>query len=197
MTAYNATLDQQIGGSSPLDSLGESKESKDIVNARINLFSVLESTKQSIFLDKQSIVLEVLKEFWASAGKDTFPKDLIERLTYLEEVSEEEYPEQGLISEGSLRFFLHFIQWLTRFPTFDYPDVVLTPEGNISAIWKPAKNRYFDLEFLKDGVVRFVGSYPGTKAPSKMIRFSGRATIDNLLEASRFPHILGWSRIPS
>ena len=189
MTADTATLERWIGGSSPLDSLGESEESKDIARARKYLFSVLES-------NKQSIVLEVLKEFWDSAGQETFPKVLIERLTYLEEVSEEEYPEQGLISEGSLRFFLHFIQWLTRFPTFDYPDVVLTPEGNISAIWKPAKNRYFDLEFLKDGVVRFVGSYPGTKAPSKMIRFSGRATIDNLLEASQFPHILGWDRIP-
>lgn len=190
MTAHAATLERWIGGSSPLDSLGESEESKDIVRVRKYLFSVLESTKQSI-------VLEVLKEFWDSAGKKTFPQNLIERLTYLEEVSEEEYPEQGLISEGSLRFFLHFIQWLTRFPSFDYPDVVLTSEGNISAIWRPAKNRYFDLEFLKDGVVRFVGAYPGTKAPSKMIRFSGRATIDNLLEASRFPHILGWDRIPS
>ena len=189
MTADTATLERWIGGSSPLDSLGESEESKDIARARKYLFSVLES-------NKQSIVLEVLKEFWDSAGQETFPKVLVERLTYLEEVSEEEYPEQGLISEGSLRFFLHFIQWLTRFPTFDYPDVVLTPEGNISAIWKPAKNRYFDLEFLKDGVVRFVGSYPGTKAPSKMIRFSGRTTIDNLLEASQFPHILGWDRIP-
>jgi len=190
MTAYSATLERWIGGSSPLDSLGESDESKDIVRARKYLLSVLES-------NKQSIVLEVLKEFWDSSGQETFPKELIARLTYLEEVSEEEYPGQGLISEGSLRFFLHFIQWLTCFPTFDYPDVVLTPEGNISAIWKPAKNRYFDLEFLKDGVVRFAGSYPGTKAPSKMIRFSGRATIDNLLEASQFPHILGWDRIPS
>ena len=190
MTAYATTLERWIGGSSPLDSLGESEESKNIVRAQRELFSVLESTKQSI-------VLEVLKEFLNSSGKEAFPKDLIERLTYLEEVSEEEYPEQGLISEGSLRFFLHFIQWLTRFPSFDYPDVVLTPEGNISAIWKPAKNRYFDLEFLKDGVVRFVGSYPGTKAPSKMIRFSGRTTIDNLLEASQFPHILGWDRISS
>jgi len=190
MTAYSATLERWIGGSSPLDSLGESDESKDIVRARKYLLSVLES-------NKQSIVLEVLKEFLDSAGKETFPKDLIERLTYLEEVSEEEYPEQGLISEGSLRFFLHFIQWLTRFPSFDYPDVVLTPEGNIRALWKPTKNRYFALEFLKDGVVRFVAFYPGSKVPSKTTRISGITTIDDLLEASRFPHILGWDPIPA
>ena len=196
MTAYATTLEQWIGGSSPLDSLGESNESKDI-RARKYLFSVLESTKQSIVLDKQSIVLEVLKEFWDSAGKETFPKDLIDRLAYLEKVSEEEFPEQGLISEGSLRFFLFFIQWLTRFKTYEYPDVVLTPEGNIRALWKPTKNRYFALEFLKDGVVRFVAFYPGSKVPSKTTRISGITTVDDLLEDSRFPHVLGWDRIPA
>ena len=188
MTAYAATLGQWIGGFSPLDSLGESRESKDIARARKYLFSSMESIKHSI-------VLEVLKEFLDSAGKETFPNDLIDRLAYLEEVSEEEYPEQKLISEGSLRFFLHFIQWLTRFRSFDYPDVVLTPEGNIRALWKPTKNRYFALEFLEDGVVRFVAFYPGAKVPSKTTRISGITTVDDLLEDSRFPYVLGWDRI--
>lgn len=187
MTAYTATFGHWVGFS-PLDSLGESEESKDIVRVRKNLFSSLESTKQSI-------VFEVLKEFLDSAGIETFPKNLIERLTYLEEVSEEEYPEQGLISEGSLRFFLYFIQWISRFPSFEYPDVVLTPEGNIRAIWKPSKNRYFALEFLYDGELRFVSFFPGLKAPSKTNRISGIANIDNLLEASRFPYVLGWNKI--
>ncbi|MGC8501071.1 MAG: hypothetical protein ACP5OS_07860 [Leptospirillia bacterium] len=190
MTYSVATWEQWTAGYSPLDSIGESEDSKSLVREQKEFLRRIES-------NKPSLVLEVLNEFLASKGKETFPQTLIERISYLEEVSEEEYPEQGLISEGSLRFFLCFIQWLSRFPAFDYPDVVLSPEGNICAIWKPTKNRYFDLEFLKDGVVRFVGSYPGTKAPSKMIRFSGRTTVDNLLEASRFPHILGWDRIPA
>lgn len=188
MTYSVATWEQWTAGYSPLDSIGESEDSKSVAREQKEFLRRIES-------NKPSVALEVLNEFLTSKGKETFPQTLIERLSYLEEVSEEEYPEQGLISEGSLRFFLCFIQWLTRLSAFDYPDVVLTPDGNIRAIWRSEKNRYFALEFLQDGIVRFVAFYPGSRAPSKMIRSSGMTTIDNLLEASQFPHVLGWDRI--
>lgn len=189
MTGLVADWGILAGGTSPLDSLGVSKESeslqKEIVQSQK---SILRNNE----LARKSIVLEVLQEFLLT-GQEPFPNILVQRLHYLEDVSEEEYPEQGLMSESSLRFFLHFAQWLTStYLDANLPDIVLTPDGNILAIWNPEKNRYFSLSFQNDGNVCFVAFFPNSRRSSRINRMTGVSTVDDILTAVNFPRLLGW-----
>ena len=85
-----------------------------------------------------------------------FGAKLGERINYLfgiaKKDAEEEEGEEKMSSE-SLKYFVYFIQSVSN---LNYPDVVLTPEGNIESVWRRDRSRLFSVEFLEDKFVHFV-----------------------------------------
>lgn len=76
---------------------------------------------------------------------------LEKRIRYLIEITKEE-TDQVPLSVLSLRALVDF---LSKKPDVGYPDIVLTAEGNIRAVWnKNDKNQYLALEFLGGSDIR-------------------------------------------
>jgi hypothetical protein len=119
-----------------------------------------------------------------------FAERLANRLEYLVEASQEEYPYQSPISSESLRWFVYL---LISTPNLVYPDVVLSPSGNIRVEWHAARNRHFAIEFSPDGNARFVVFAPDSKHPMKTSRFSGIVSVEALIETVRPYGVLKWS----
>lgn len=115
---------------------------------------------------------------------------LITRLLFLRDASLEEYPQQQPISYSSI---YDFIKYLYNSPKLSYPNVVLTPSGNIRAQWRKASNRHFAVEFLGDGNARFVVFAPDPKVPSKTTRVSGLTSIDSLMEIVSPYKVVNWA----
>ncbi len=120
-----------------------------------------------------------------------FGKRLAARLRYLLEVSRDESPEQAPPCVGSLSGFLAFVR---KNPQLAYPDVVLTPEGNVRARWRRSRSQHFALEFLKGDDVRFVVFAPDPKHPYKTVRASGTGTMDSIMELVHPYRVLDWAK---
>lgn len=121
--------------------------------------------------------------------KVSFSGRIADRLLYLLEVSREEQPEQAPPAAASLKGFLSF---LAKNAGLAYPDIVLTPDGNIRAQWKGSSRQNFALEFLEDNDVRFVVFAPNPRRPYKMTRVSGAAMVDSVTELVAPYRILDW-----
>jgi hypothetical protein len=118
-----------------------------------------------------------------------FAGRLAARIRYLAEISREEYPDQAPPVVPSL---MGLITLLERTPGLAYPDVVLTPQGNIRAQWRRDRNRHFALEFLGGDDARFVVFASDPRHPYKTLRASGLATVDSVLELVRPYGVLDW-----
>jgi hypothetical protein len=122
--------------------------------------------------------------------RSEFAERLANRLDYLAKISQEEYPEQAPIAPESLQDFVAFLE---STPKLVYPDVVLTPSGNIQAEWRKGKNRHFAVEFVGSGDVHFMVFAPDPKDPYKTIRASGMATVASLTDIVRPYGVESWA----
>ena len=118
-----------------------------------------------------------------------FAGRLAARIRYLAEISREEYPDQAPTAVPSLMGLITLLEITLGLA---YPDVVLTPQGNIRAQWRLDRNRYFALEFLEGEEVHFVVFAPDPKHPYKTLRASGLATVDSVLELVRPYGVHDW-----
>ena len=118
-----------------------------------------------------------------------FAERIAARLGYLLEISREEQPWQAPPAAASLDSFLAF---LSKNLELAYPDVVLTPDGNVRAQWKRGSSLHFALEFLEDENVCFVIFAPDPKHPYKTVRVSGEATVDSVMEIAVPYKVLHW-----
>jgi hypothetical protein len=123
-----------------------------------------------------------------------FAQRLAKRLDYLVETSQEEYPHQAPMVPQSLQDFIDYLQSV---PNLTYPNVVLTPNGNIRAEWHKARNNHFAVEFIGDGDVRFVVFAPDLKHPEKTTRVSGLTSTDSLMPAVQPYGVLDWASEPA
>lgn len=115
---------------------------------------------------------------------------LAKRLFELFYDAREEDPASVGIAIGSLRTFFNFMQ---SCPNLKYPVISLTPEYNIYASWKSAKNKVFSVHFLPGADVRFVIFTPNNMHPNKLIRLSGMATTDVLIKTVEPYGVLNWA----
>lgn len=83
-------------------------------------------------------------------------------------------PEENQIIPESLSSFLAFIEAIEG---LKYPDIVLSPSGNIIARWRADTNRNLCIEFLPTQEVRFVVFAPN---PDRTLRVSGIAPVAGL-----------------
>lgn len=124
--------------------------------------------------------------------KVPFNEQLARRLDQLVETSREDFPYQAPILPQSLQDFIDFLQ---SAPNMAYPDVVLTPHGNIRTEWRKARNQYFAVEFMGEGDVRFVVFAPDSRHFEKITRISGLTSVDSLMDLARPYSVLDWASL--
>jgi len=104
---------------------------------------------------------------------------LAERLRYLYEVREEELPEEQPLSPDSMFSFYLFMK---QNPNPAYPQVTLTYEGDIHAVWRKSENQLLAIDFVGKSDIRYVLFAPNRKRPGRFVRVSAQTTRDHLLE---------------
>lgn len=125
--------------------------------------------------------------------KVPFNVRLARRLDQLVEMSREDFPYQAPILPQSLQDFIDFLQ---SAPNLAYPDVVLTPHGNIRTEWRKGRNQHFAVEFMGEGEVRFVVFAPDAKHSEKITRVSGLTSVDSLMDLTSAYGVLEWASLP-
>ncbi len=115
---------------------------------------------------------------------------LTSRLSELQKsVQEEELDGRGI----TVRSLQHFIELLKAYPALRWPAVSVTPDRNIYASWKSGSDRVFSIHFLPDGKVRFVIFCPNDKHSDEIIRLSGAATVDVIIDIAKPHGVLKWT----
>jgi len=124
-------------------------------------------------LSVQGLVGDFKKLDISYAGK------LARRLQYLYEVRKEELPEEQPLSSDSL---FSFYEFLKQNPDLEYPQVTLTYEGNIHAVWRKSDRQLFAIDFVGKDDIHYVLFAPNWKRLGRVIRISAQTTRDHLLE---------------
>lgn len=112
---------------------------------------------------------------------------LANRAEFLLEVTIEDAPDELEQLPESLRNFIAFLQ---SSPHLKYPDIVVSPRGNIRAQWQDAPNKHFSAEFLTTGQAAFVVFAPHRKGTK---RVSGIVPVSELLETVEPQNVLSWA----
>lgn len=111
------------------------------------------------------------------------------RLLSLVENAEEEYPDEELVSVSSLRGFEKFLkseyQW-------KYPDIVVSPEGNIVVEWFEDKNHHVAIEFIGQATAKLVMLVPDIKLKSKVVPVVTKPRVESIPEAVKPYDVLSW-----
>ncbi len=141
------------------------------------------------FRDNDAKVVELIS-FIRKFLKAPYSSKLSKRIEILFEYSNED-PEEPEISTESLQNFVAFIQ---AFQNLTYPDVVLSPSGNIVSEWRADPNRHFSAEFLPSGEVRFVIFKPNTFNQERPIRLSGLAPWESLSDIISLHGVFRWAK---
>ncbi|GJL78822.1 MAG: hypothetical protein NPINA01_18110 [Nitrospinaceae bacterium] len=121
-----------------------------------------------------------------------FGLKLADRISYLFDLSKEDAMEEEgeeEMSSESLKYFVYFIQSV---PNLNYPDVVLTPDGNIVAEWRVDQNRHFNVEFMEDKYTHFVIFAPNQFDSQRPIRMSGVAPWEELIDLIHAQKVASW-----
>lgn len=114
---------------------------------------------------------------------------LAARLRELQEDVQKESDGVGIV----VRSLQHFIEFLKAYPMLRRPAVSITPDRNIYASWKSAADRIFSIHFFPDGNVRFVIFRPNEKHAGEVIRISGKATVDVVMNIATPHEVLSWA----
>lgn len=142
-----------------------------------------------------------LAEEWKKQGEISFLISLVQaspeiirgekiarRLKALRQMTIED--DDGDISSDSMRSFFEF---LSHHPRCNYPEITLTPDGEIYARWKGPEKSRLSIHFLFKSRVHYVLFAPDRKRPDIMDRISATASVDTVLEiADRAYEIAGW-----
>ncbi len=145
-------------------------------------------TQEDLLEREEAKVQEVIYQIKTSLSF-SYRESLANRLITLLKDAKEEDPYSLGISYGSLQNFYNFFQ---LHDNLKRPAISLTPEYNIYASWRDNKKHVFSVHFLPSGDVRFVIFKPNDRHPERMIRLSGTATTDILLETVATYEIIDW-----
>jgi hypothetical protein len=99
---------------------------------------------------------------------------LARRLDALFEATRESYPDEPLVSVASLRGFLRFLELE---PRLRYPDITISPQGNLWAEWRAGRERHLAIEFLPAGEAKFAIFAPDPMQPMRIARIAGRLSL--------------------
>lgn len=97
-------------------------------------------------------------------------KRISTRLNDLRSMVLEETGENEDLSKESVRSFFSFLK---MHPNVRYPDITLTPDGNIYSRWKGNNGALLGIEFLPDFKVAYVVFVPAPSHAGEVTRHSG------------------------
>jgi hypothetical protein len=103
---------------------------------------------------------------------------IAERVEHLLAISIQEQPESCAMSSNSIKGFMKFLE---LHKNIRYPNLTLTPNGEIYAQWKRGRS-LLGIQFLSDLDVKFVVFTPNPQHPEKTNRVSGSDTVDRIFE---------------
>lgn len=104
-------------------------------------------------------------------------RSIARRIRALRQITRED--EDGDINPDSLRSFYEF---LSLHPKVRYPEISLTPDGDIYVRWKGKDHCLFSIHFLEGSRTRYIVFVPDDKRPSLLNRISGSGSVETLLE---------------
>lgn len=114
--------------------------------------------------------------FLSMAELAGFLPPLIRRVEELVELAGAEEDQQAL-SPLSLRGFLRFL-YLHRSRIASTPQLILTTEGLLRAIWRKGRDHRIGIRFLDDRMVSFVTFLPDGARPTQINRVGGESSIE-------------------
>ncbi len=118
-----------------------------------------------------------------------YSKQLVSRLQEILVALNDDSESDSSISIASLEGFFNFAR---QNLDLAFPQIALTPDGNIYARWKVDRQRLFSAQFLPKGDVRFVVFRPNSLHQNMTVRFSGLTTADCLIEEIRNHRVSAW-----
>jgi len=136
-------------------------------------------------------------QWFFSAFKEvdvSYADELSGRLQYLYEIREEELPDEQPLSSASL---FSFYEFLKQNSDLAYPQVTLTYEGNIKAVWRKSKNQFLSIEFTGDSEVRYVVFGTNQKHPGKVDRAAAQTTRDRIFDFLLPYNVASWIQLAS
>jgi hypothetical protein len=116
-------------------------------------------------------------------------KRISSRLRALIENVEEEYPEEELLSVASMRDFQKFLRSNNRWV---YPDIVVSPNGNIVIEWLIDNKRHLTIEFLGQGMSKIVMIAPDITWKNRVSILSAKVSVESVTEAIKPYDALSW-----
>lgn len=181
---------------------GWARSAADLMAWRCSFGSPTETAMEPFPITPVSVTIKVLED-WKREGEPgyllsrmedssemTHGKRIAQRIRALRQMVRED--DDGDIALDSLRSFYDF---LSLHPEVGYPEITLTPDGNIYACWKSRDRALFSIHFLPQSRVRYVVFAPDRKRPHLMDRISGTSSVDTVLEtADRAYGVTGWVR---
>ncbi|MDO8722804.1 MAG: hypothetical protein Q7J31_11385 [Syntrophales bacterium] len=93
-------------------------------------------------------------------------------------IREEDGNDEDISAESIHSFFL----FLKMHPNIRYPDITLTPDGNVYSRWKGDNGSLFSVEFLPDSRVGYVVFAPSLRHGNELSRNSGIDFVDTLFD---------------
>ena len=120
-----------------------------------------------------------------------YAEKIYHRLNVLIEASEEEYPNTRLTSVDSLYGFIKFLKEFGKM-NLQYPDITLTPLGNIRIQWQRDKEHYLSVEFISNQEVKIVVFTPDRKIVGKISRISAKMPIVSIFDNLQPYKVLTW-----
>lgn len=112
---------------------------------------------------------------------------IAKRLETIEAAQEQDEIE---VNVESLRQLAKFLLENNQLQT---PDIVITNRGNYRVQWQKAANKHFAMEFFPAGDVKFVCFRINRANPTKISRYSGLTTVDEIVDGVMIPtESQGW-----
>ncbi len=119
-----------------------------------------------------------------------YGRDLADRLDFLLEAVIDEGEQWQDCSGASLR---HMLQFLEAVPNFRAPQITITPAATFRAQWTRDETAHLAVDFLADGMVRFVVFRPDPRRKGKVHRMSGISSWDGLIEVVDTLNVSRWA----
>lgn len=127
--------------------------------------------------------------FLSNTAQDSFLEPLSQRVKKLALLALGEDDQCALSQESLIGFWRFF--YLHRSKINSRPQLVLTTEGDLRAIWEKDRNHRIAVRFIDDASVSYVTFFPDQFRPTQICRKGGNSSIEGFFENT------GIARIPN
>ena len=118
--------------------------------------------------------------FLSNTVQDSFVESLSRRIQELALLALEEDDQCALSQESLIGFWRFF--YLHRSNIDSRPQLVLTMEGDLRAIWEKDSNHRIAVRFINDASVSYVTFFPDQFRPTQICRKGGNSSIEGFFQ---------------